>query len=304
MIPVGVLTFWGGNLYRTIDSELWIDRKVRCLDTETKLLFVYLITNSHTHLSGIYYLPKPFITHETGVALKGLDRGLEALDKADMVKYDNDNELVFVINMLKRQKGLSAENKNVWKSISSQLKSFENSYLVSLFVERYGSDNLILSSPLQAPSKGVGEGLVIDIDIDTVKAPVKVKAPVTEKLEIFPSRFEEFWKAYPIRSGSKGSKPDANRSWIKFGCDAIYDTVIASLEAYKRCDQWSNPKYIPMVTSWLNGQAWESTPVSSGSSSIKKPSDRHGIDSDNRTDTTDFFAEAEKEMEEILRNKH
>ncbi len=55
-------------MYRTICTQLWTDKKVQQLGVSGKLLFCYLITNPHSHLSGIYYLPQELITKEAGLA--------------------------------------------------------------------------------------------------------------------------------------------------------------------------------------------------------------------------------------------
>src|SRR5688572_3122740 len=50
---------WSGNLvsFRTVQTHFWTDPDVRKLPPDSKLLLLYLITNPHTHVSGIYYLP-------------------------------------------------------------------------------------------------------------------------------------------------------------------------------------------------------------------------------------------------------
>jgi hypothetical protein len=44
-------------MYRTIETSMWTDAKFRGLPAPARLLFLYLITNPHAHVSGIYYLP-------------------------------------------------------------------------------------------------------------------------------------------------------------------------------------------------------------------------------------------------------
>jgi hypothetical protein len=167
-------------MYRTIDPECWIDKKVRQLEAEVKLLWVYLITNSHTHLSGLYYLPIPFIIHETGLTDKSVRRGLKALNEALMIYYDDENELIWIVNMLKRQKGVTAKNRNAWVSIVNQLTMFSHSELVNLFMNKYND----LGLPFEVPDKPLASPLSRDLVIvtDIVKDIVKdiVIAPVID----------------------------------------------------------------------------------------------------------------------------
>lgn len=81
--------------YRTIDSRFWSDPKVRALSPESKLLFLYLITNEHANLAGIYHLPAVLIPHETGLAGYPID----TLSIPHLAQYDDENEVVWVRNV-------------------------------------------------------------------------------------------------------------------------------------------------------------------------------------------------------------
>lgn len=50
-----------------INTRIWNDNWVSHLDPVEKLLFIYLLTNEHTNLSGIYELPLRVIAAETGI---------------------------------------------------------------------------------------------------------------------------------------------------------------------------------------------------------------------------------------------
>jgi hypothetical protein len=169
-------------MYRTIDTEIWIDRKVKMLDTETKLLWVYLITNSHTHLSGLYYLPIPFIIHETGLTDKSVRRGLKALNETLMLHYDEINELVFVVKMLKRQKGINSKN-NIWTSIVNQLRIFSHSPLIDLFLYEYNYLNI----PFEVPIKS------LDKDLAPVPNTVTGTVPVPDTVTVEAQEIGEEW---------------------------------------------------------------------------------------------------------------
>ena len=54
-------------MYRTVDARFWSDPKVRRWGPDERLLFLYLITNPHTHLSGLYYLPWALVPVESGL---------------------------------------------------------------------------------------------------------------------------------------------------------------------------------------------------------------------------------------------
>jgi hypothetical protein len=124
-------------MYRTICTQLWTDKKVQRLSVQGKLLFVYLITNPHTHLSGIYYIPKELIKLETGLSDTLLDTLWHTLsgDEHKLAYYDPDNSIVFVRNMFRYQ-GKGEKNE---RSAANHLKTLHDSSLIPLFLENYQS---------------------------------------------------------------------------------------------------------------------------------------------------------------------
>ncbi|MDI6761149.1 MAG: hypothetical protein QMD05_10030, partial [Candidatus Brocadiaceae bacterium] len=96
--------------YRTIDETFWSDPKIKKhLSVEEKLLFLYLITNPHSHYSGIYYLPIATITDETSIPEKKLHPCLTHLARVGLGWYDYENDIVWVVNMAEYQ--MKGQNK-------------------------------------------------------------------------------------------------------------------------------------------------------------------------------------------------
>jgi len=120
-------------IYRTICTQLWTDKNVQRLTVHGKLLFVYLITNPHTHLSGIYYLPKELITKETGLSNTLSDTLFHTLSEMERAYYDLETSTVFVVNMFGYQ-GTGEKNE---RSAANQLKSLHHTSLIARFLERY-----------------------------------------------------------------------------------------------------------------------------------------------------------------------
>ena len=85
--------------YKNIHDTFWTDSKIRKLSKDEKLLLLYLITNPHSHYTGIYYLPGALITVESGVDLKALSK----LIAGGFVKYDPEAMIVWVVKMAKYQ---------------------------------------------------------------------------------------------------------------------------------------------------------------------------------------------------------
>ena len=87
-------------MYRRIDTAIWTMPAMRQLEPPAKLLYLYLRTNPHGHLSGIYYLPLTLAMHETGLSEAELGYGIDTLSIGHWARYDAENEVVWVVDML------------------------------------------------------------------------------------------------------------------------------------------------------------------------------------------------------------
>src|SRR5215831_11324751 len=120
-------------MYRTICAELWTDPEIKSLTVPTKLLFLYLITNPHTHLCGIYYLPEETILRESGLKQIPYQYGMDTLSRLEKAHYDPHTETVFVVNMFEYQ-GQGPKNE---VAAAKHLETLHNSHLISQFILRY-----------------------------------------------------------------------------------------------------------------------------------------------------------------------
>lgn len=68
--------------------------------------------------------------------------------------------------------------------------------------------------------------------------------------------FEQFWKLYP----KKKSRKDALKAWNKLNPDTELQAVmIAALGRHCLSRDWTKDagQYIPMASTWLNGERWQ-----------------------------------------------
>jgi hypothetical protein len=120
-------------VYRTLDASFWTDPKVRSLNPSGKLALLYLITNPHSHVSGIYVLPRAYAIHDTGLDGPTLDTLYDILSRLGIGSFDRDNEVVWVVNMLSYQ---GRGEKNL-RSAANQLSTLHNSSIITDFLIRY-----------------------------------------------------------------------------------------------------------------------------------------------------------------------
>lgn len=134
-------------MYRTVDVRFWSDPKVRKLPPDSKLLFLYLITNPHTHVSGIYYLPDLMMEHESGLAKKNVTAALATLTDAGLVKCDHNHQLVWVVKMMSYQ----GKGDRIERAAAKHVSAIHESHLVGEFLEQYPSVRMHVSCDLEIP---------------------------------------------------------------------------------------------------------------------------------------------------------
>jgi len=93
-----------------------------------------------------------------------------------------------------------------------------------------------------------------------IKNKKKNKDPLKDE---YSKEFLSFWESYPKRK----DKAKAYQSWLKIDVsNGMLKTILDAIEIQKKCDQWQNPQYIPMPTTWLNNSRWEDE-----TDGVKKP---------------------------------
>jgi hypothetical protein len=137
-------------VYRTVDTSFWTDPDVRKLPASSKYLLLYLITNPHAHVGGIYYLPDIIAAHDTGIEIDKLktlydtltkaktDRvsiPLPAQDSVGFIRRDSKMEVIWVVNMLTYQ----GKGEKILRSVASHLKTLHNCPIINDFVKHYPS---------------------------------------------------------------------------------------------------------------------------------------------------------------------
>lgn len=121
-------------MYRTVASSFWTDPKVKTLPPDGKCLLLYLITNPHTHVSGIYVLARPVIQLETGMARYRIDTLSHTLSGLGFCTFDPTKDVVWVKNMLNYQ---GRGEKNLRSAAAHVVEDLHNSFLCQQFLEFY-----------------------------------------------------------------------------------------------------------------------------------------------------------------------
>ncbi|WP_338688941.1 hypothetical protein V5279_25130 [Bradyrhizobium sp. 26S5] len=90
-------------------------------------------------------------------------------------------------------------------------------------------------------------------------AQIDLEEAIAAKRSAEPSRFDEFWQAYPRRDGPNPRKPAETRfnSLVKTGLDpAMLIAAAAKLAADEQARGNIGTRFIPQACTWLNQQRW------------------------------------------------
>lgn len=85
--------------------------------------------------------------------------------------------------------------------------------------------------------------------------PIPIKEKNTKKEKSWPrasARFEEFWEAYPQKTGKK----PCHERWVKSKFDQFADLIIADVCRRKSSDQRWRDGYVPNPLTYLNQERW------------------------------------------------
>ncbi len=127
--------FWFGSTGRLIMQQ----------DHATKLVAIYLVTNPHATMIGLYLCPVRYIAADIGATEAEVETALGVLGRIGFAEYDFDQELVWVVNFARYQ--IPSRSPTVLKGCSNMLAALPRSPLVTAFHTEYASTLHLLDLP-------------------------------------------------------------------------------------------------------------------------------------------------------------
>lgn len=85
--------------FAKIRPNLWKSEKMRSLSPTGKLLAMYLLTSPTYSMIGIYEQSKVVAQKHTGMLVEDFNAALAELQAIDFIKYDEETEVVWVVDM-------------------------------------------------------------------------------------------------------------------------------------------------------------------------------------------------------------
>jgi len=239
---------------RTADFEdsTWTDPWMQALPPVLKLLFIYLWTNSHRELSGIYSITLKTMADETGIVEKALPEALAQLHPK--VLYDRAQALVFVVNFVRHQfmRGeciSPAVRFGIRRAIRTKIP--RGHPFIKAFCEAYPGVMAIEDYPF-------GEVSEFAVPEETTKEEAVRRRAGKPKDYQENERYLQFWATYP----RKDTGPKAPyKHWPHPMPDDLFSQIMAKVAEFTRSEQWQKPGSVPMATTWLNQQRWKAVVI-------------------------------------------
>lgn len=224
------------NKQRYVNTRFWNDTYVSVLDPIEKLLFIYLLTNEHTNISGVYELPFKIMAVETGIDSSIFKKILPRLK--DRIRYIEG--IVVVKNHIKHQETGSP---NVMTGILNCLKDLDLNFLKNIvnkgyyILPKYYCDTL--SIPYVEGRNYLDSNSNLDLHSNSITMSAKADA------------FNQFWEVYP----KKELKKKSLEIWNKKKLDSSLEVILEFISSAKNTDRWKKG-YIKQPTVFLNGECW------------------------------------------------
>jgi len=118
------------NKQRYVNTRFWNDTYVSSLDPIEKLLFIYLLTNEHTNISGVYELPFKIMAVETGIDESMFKKIMPRLK--DRIRYVDG--YIIIKNFLKHQE---TKSNLTLIGIKNCLKDLDENFLKDIVNKGY-----------------------------------------------------------------------------------------------------------------------------------------------------------------------
>jgi hypothetical protein len=99
------------SYYGVIFPEFWTGttgRQLRAHGKDAQLIGLYLATNRHANMLGLYRLGLDDVRHETGLGTKAIEKGLQAAAQTGYALFDALTEFAWVRQMARFRLGLKA----------------------------------------------------------------------------------------------------------------------------------------------------------------------------------------------------
>lgn len=264
--------------YRKIFIRLWKNAEFRALPYPEKAMTLYLLSGPQTNRIGLFQVSFGAASEDLGESAPVLRKRLEKVVAAFGWHFDSHANVLWIPSWWDFNSPTGNENNT--KGALSDLAEVPHTPLISRFAShlthvppglhkyfQFVLDRYTARTPSEHRSDTV-RTQEQDIEQEQEQKQEQQQETALARVSASESAFEIFRNAYPAArrvGGNEGRR--AFRGALKGRDVSAHLTVmLAALEQHQRSEQWQNPKYIPLMTTWLNQERWtmqlpESSPM-------------------------------------------
>lgn len=148
--------------YGTVSPLFWTGKTGRKLraDRDSQVIALYLMTNPHSHQTGLYYLPLMYLANEVGITTEGARKALLTLAEDEFCRYDEASEWVWVCEMAAWQIGTDLKDTDKRAlGVQQYVESAPSLPFTKAFIDRYKADFHLRTTRQKRGSVVPSEGL-------------------------------------------------------------------------------------------------------------------------------------------------
>lgn len=219
--------------YIRIATKFWQDEKARRLSDDAKLLYLYVLTSPHSNMAGYYVLPKPYVAYDLQWLPERLDKALAELLRTGLIKYCEQNDVVFIPNFFKYN---PIQNRNQAVGVAKRVSELPANTLQKDFlaaVKRFAQPFLELFAERLTEWFGNTETETeTDTDTETETETESKPDPVVSSLPPSSDDLDIVLDAWRQHIGELGPKQlDAISAWLKESDRAMpAEVVVKAIE--------------------------------------------------------------------------
>jgi hypothetical protein len=257
--------------YGRVYGTFWSSKTTASMTDDGKLLSLYLMTCTHNTIAGVFRLPDGYVTEDTGWDSERVAQVFAELFRKGFAVRCEVTKWVWVHKHLEWNK---PENPNQRKAAAKVALSVPDECSWRAEFLASSAESLGMEPPTRNPSCNPFETVIEPFrnqeqeqEQEQEILPAAAGGPLFEdepdqpeaikaKLAVVrtPSRFEDFWAAWP-RSQRKVDRKACAEKWARKRLDAEADAILADVEAQKRSRQWMEG-FEPAPLTYLNRERW------------------------------------------------
>lgn len=230
--------------YGKIHSAIWSSPDFLGYSDDSKLLVFYMLTSTHTTLTGAFRLPNGYICADIGWTPERVDKGLAELFEKGFCNRCETTKWLWICKFLRWN---APENPNQWKAVTKQAMQIPSQcawkldfmrFLADLYESAYPENENpfeTLSKP-EAVTEAVTEaGTGTGAEGDASAADDgESKPPDPPKETEHETEFERLWLKRPRRAGNDPKQRAFNAFKARLRNGASVEDIESGMERYNR----------------------------------------------------------------------